>query len=522
LRLIRLQIDGFRGGRDLRLELARPKEADPALAFLVGPNGAGKSRVLEMLGRIFSHLSAGIPVGLDYELVYERGDHRVLIATSPSGLGIELGSDTRLERIGAWMLVADRDFNGWRPDHVVTSWPSESMLDDLLPYRVIGLSAGPASRLDWALRGSVLDSIAQRLDADGMQVPPGNVPLDEWSSFVESEREILRKEMRRTANEPRCIAVSGNELLLAVLALLSHPTSTTSDDESRDVILARAGLDARNSLRAFSFDIASDWRERLPQVQQRPFEGLLGRAARRLAQRDSEADPEGDAEEPDQRAVFEIGHPLSDWIEQAADSPFVWFSQLLGWLKLGALRSVRLVMKKRDGPGLLLDDDFSDGEFLLAGRYALLLLLREHRDCLVLFDEPETHFNDQWKVDLISDLVRVLRSKAAQVMLATHSDLTLTDADRSDVYMLDAEPPPDGTEVPREPPVSPFAADRGEITTHVFGAGQAIGRHAAEVVERALDSKDPTELHDALERAGPGFYSFRLRYALHRQDDDAS
>ena len=517
MRLIRLQIGGFRDGRDLRLELARPKEDDPALAFLVGPNGTGKSRVLEMLGRIFSHLSAGIPVGLDFELLYECGDHRVLIATSPPEVGVPLGDDTRLEQIGAWMLVADRDFDGWRPAHVMTSWPTESELDGLLPYRVVGLSAGPASRLDWALRGSALDSIAQRLDGGGVQAPPDNVPLDEWRSSMESEGEILREVMRRTANEPRCIALSGNELLLAILALLSHPLSTTSDDEARDTILARAGLDVRDSLRAFSFDIASDWRERLPRVQQHPFEELLGQAARRLAQRDPDSDPEDDVEETDQRAVFEAGQRLSAWIERTADSPFIWFSQLLGWLKLDALRSVRLVMKKRDGPGLLLDDDFSDGEFLLAGRYALLFLLREHRDCLILFDEPETHFNDQWKVDLISGLVRVLKGNAAQVVLATHSDLTLTDADRSDVYMLDPDPPPDTTEVPREPPVSPFAADRGEITTHVFGAGQAIGRHAADVVERALDSEDPAELRKALERTGPGFHSFRLRYALQRK-----
>jgi predicted ATPase len=508
LRLLWLRVSEFRQARELQLEFtAREEMPDPALGFVVGPNGAGKSRVLEMLGRIFSHLSAGIPVGLDYDVEYELDDRRVLFTTRPPELEGSKEVPPRLERIDAWMLVADGRFEGWSADHLVGRWAGEAELDRILPYRVVGLSTGPASRLDWALRQAVLDSLGQRLNL---------------SDYQEEERTPLVEEMRRTANEPRCVALSGNELLLALLALLTHPHSVKEGDSPRDAILERVGLDARRSLRAFSLDIAPDWRGRVPELQREPFEGLLDQAARRIAQDDSRQELELDAGERGQRAVFECKQSLLAWVGNSANSPLIWFGQLLGWLKLGALRSVRLVLSKAAESGLLLDDDFSDGEFLLAGRYALLLLLRGHGNCLVLFDEPETHFNDRWKVDLVSDLVRVLQGNSAQVVIATHSDLTLTDADRSDVYVLDADSPAEREEVPTQPPVSPFAADRGEIAAGVFGAGQTSGSHALGIVNRALESKDPEQLRETLERVGPGFHSFRLRYALQENGDDAA
>src|SRR5215212_5860372 len=159
MRLHWLRVSEFRQNRELQLEFTRRAESpDPALAFIVGPNGAGKSRVLEMLGRIFSHLSAGIPAGLDYDLEYELDGRRVLFTTRPPEIhGVSEAS--RLERIDAWMLVADGRFEGWTADHLITRWPGESELDRTLPYRVVGLSTGPASRLDWALRQAVLDSL---------------------------------------------------------------------------------------------------------------------------------------------------------------------------------------------------------------------------------------------------------------------------------------------------------------------------------------------------------------------------
>ncbi|HEX5712270.1 MAG TPA: AAA family ATPase [Solirubrobacterales bacterium] len=520
MRLLRLRIGDFGEGHELKLDLGSASVTDAALAFLVGPNGTGKSRVLEILGRIFSHLSAGVAPGLDFELEYELGEQRVLISSRRPKL--ERGNaGERIERVDAWLLVAPaQDFDGWRAKHRRSEWPAGAKLDTILPYRVVGLSTGPASRLDSALRGSVIDTLSQRLDTSADEAPP-DVPREEFEAFRESEREALRRELQAVSNEDaRSIALSGEELSLAMLALLCHPGAIEPQDEIRDEILRRVGLRAEDSLCAFSLEVVGSWQNLILAHEHQVFEELLNQASRRIALIGRQLPEEEEPPEADQRAIFEVSASLRGWLAESSESPFIWFGQMLRWLKAGAIRTVRLVLKKQGSDDLLLDSDFSDGELLLAGRYGLLLLLREHRNCLVLFDEPETHFNDRWKIDLVRDLVRILDGRAAQVVIATHSDITLSDADHAAVHLLERN----GAQPSRstvQPPVSPFGADRATITTSVFGASSGSGSYAIEIVDEALGSKDRERIEAALERVGPGFHQFRLEYALRTLGEDA-
>jgi hypothetical protein len=520
VRLLRLGVGDFGEGRKLALDLSSPRDSDTALSFLVGPNGTGKSRVLEFLGRIFSHLSAGIAPGLSFELEYEIGGQRVMISSEPPELddGEAYGP---IEQVEAWILIAPvEDFTGWRPEHQQSEWPTPSRLDTILPRRVVGLSTGPASRLDWALRGSLIDTLSQRLEPAGDETPL-EVSREEFDAYRKDEQEAIRRELRAVSNEEtRSVPLSGEELSLAVLALLCHPSAIKPGDEIRDTILSRVGLDAASSLRAFSLEITGPWQSSIPVQQHGPFEEMLGQATRRVAllSRDSPADEE--PTEADQRVVFEVGEAFRLWLGDSSASPLIWFDQMQRWLKAKAIRSVSLVLKKKGNEDLLLDRDFSDGEFLLAGRYGLLLLLREQPDCLVLFDEPETHFNDRWKIDLIRDLVHILDGRAAQVVIATHSDITISDADRSAVHLLEKRDERSSlTSTP--PPISPFGADRTTITTSVFGAASGIGSYAIEVVDGALEKRERAPIEAALDRIGPGFHRFRLEYALQTLDDDA-
>lgn len=492
MRLDRLRIGSFRDGRDLVIEFGGRPAADPALSFLVGPNGAGKSRVLEAIGRIFSHLSEGILPGLDFDLEYTLGNSRILITTKPPALEPP-GPPPRLEQIDGWLLIAPAGDAGWGLRHVQERWPTD--LDQILPHRVLGLSSGPTSRLDWALRQSLRESAGEG----------GQAPDSPAEKVVEA----------------RCVPLLGDELGLAVLALLGHPLTRLEQDDHRDrLLLERTGLEVRSSLRAFSFVVPPDWRRSLAGAQHPLFEQFLAQASRRIALEAAADSEEAEVADRKHRAVFQLDDRLREWIATGAHTPYVWFNQLLVWLKAGALEEVRLVLTRKDHHGLLLDHDFSDGEFLFAGRFGLLQLLKGQSDILVLFDEPETHFNDRWKVELIHDLERVLEGARAQVVIATHSDLTISDADRVDVHVIDPGSGDDATERPRQPPVSPLAADRGEITRQVFGAEAGSGMRGIEIVDEALASRHPKRLREALDRVGPGFHRFRLEYALRMYEED--
>jgi len=513
MRLLRVNLPRFDEVGGLELELGDQRRADPALAFMVGPNGSGKSRLLEAMGHVFAHLAAGVAPGFPFEVEYELGKNRILLSSEKERLR-NLGAGSRLPQVGAWLLVSPTDpFEGWQPDHAQRAWPT--YLDEILPFRVVGISSGPASRLQWALQDSVAGTLSLRL-AQGDS--PSGDRIQERNRELEMDEEVLRNKLRDLVTEPRCMAIDAGELVMAVLALLSHGSSRRGADERRDEVLGKAGLEI-DSLRSFSFEIAGDWRDRLPKEEQRMFATFIEQAVRRvrLAQLTAES------EARDELIVFIRDPATEEWIEQYARTPFLWFTRLQVWLKAGAVRAPKLLLSVQGREGLLRHNDLSDGEFLYVGRYALLLLLREHDDCLVLLDEPETHFNDRWKIDLVFDMERILEGSNAQVVLATHSDLTLTDADRSDVFVFDYG---DGANDlnPTAPSISPLGADRSEITQQVFGASSSSGRRAIEIVNYALEHGDRDQRQATLRRLGPGFQRFRLRYALEREKegDDAA
>jgi energy-coupling factor transporter ATP-binding protein EcfA2 len=519
MRIIRLRLADFLPRRELAVEFGNQQDSSMNMAFLVGPNGSGKSRVLEALGRIFSHLDAGLPVGMDFELEYELGPRRILVTTRQP-LAEIAEPPARIEQIDAWVLVDEQNIGRWRPSHAWDEW-SFGSLERLLPAQVIGLSSGPASRLDWALRGAVADSLAQRRESEA-QRPVGGIPASEWRSYSEEEKREAEREQRLAGARSRCVALSGQELALAVLTILCHPSKLKGGTRIRNDLLRRVGL-TRKSLLAFTFEVSAQGREQLLPKSRDKFDELLEHSVRRVALA-ADHDPSGEEEaERDERVVFEVTSEFQDWVAKSADTPFVWFLQLLRWLKAGALRTVRMVLRKSRDKDLFLASDFSDGEFLLLGRYGLLLLLREHDECLILFDEPETHFNDQWKVNLVYDLVRIFKSTSAQVVIATHSDITLSDADREAVRVFDSPEAMKGQVLTvRKPPISPLGAERSGISASVFEAEPAIGKYVQEmVIEPSLRRRKPKEIRAAIDRVGPGYQQFRLRQALREVENDA-
>ena len=141
--------------------------------------------------------------------------------------------------------------------------------------------------------------------------------------------------------------------------------------------------------------------------------------------------------------------------------------------------------------------NFSDGEQMLLGRMALLFLLRKQDNCLLLLDEPETHFNDAWKrqiIDIVDD--SVLKTTHAHVLVATHTSLALTDVFSCEITKLSKER---GVTIAQQVAYPTFGADPGRIMLHVFGTPDVIGARAAEFLRSKLDpTKWPPEDRDKL------------------------
>ena len=88
--------------------------------------------------------------------------------------------------------------------------------------------------------------------------------------------------------------------------------------------------------------------------------------------------------------------------------------------------------------GLLHSETLSDGELGLIRRFSLILLLkelkREEERSLVLLDEPETHFNENWKRHFIYLIEEALKDTYHDVFIATHSAMLITDVKRDELY----------------------------------------------------------------------------------------
>lgn len=200
--------------------------------------------------------------------------------------------------------------------------------------------------------------------------------------------------------------------------------------------------------------------------------------------------------------------------ERPAATAFEIFSQLVQWHGEGLLEDVFLSVRKRHTTDLLLYDWLSDGERVFLGRMALFHLLQGMGDALVLLDEPETHFNDVWKREIVSLIDAAIGDEPSDVVISTHSSITLSDVASKEVIRLRRD---DGDSVldPIQEGVQTFGAGPGELMTKVFGARASIGQYSREqlndFLRRPWTVDNIEELEQLIRHIGPGYHRSELR-----------
>ena len=161
-------------------------------------------------------------------------------------------------------------------------------------------------------------------------------------------------------------------------------------------------------------------------------------------------------------------------------------------------------------------EDLSDGEQMLLGRMSLLLLLSGLDGSLLLLDEPETHFNDSWKreiIDIVDD--NILKKTRAQVIVSTHTSIALTDAFASEIIRLVRS---NGRSINKPVKIPTFGASPSRIMTHVFDMPASIGSRAEQALRAAIEHQwtdgDVEELENLLANIGNGWPMAKLQKIL--------
>jgi hypothetical protein len=168
-------------------------------------------------------------------------------------------------------------------------------------------------------------------------------------------------------------------------------------------------------------------------------------------------------------------------------------------------------------PPLLLLNWLSDGERSFLGRMSLFSLLGD-TESLILLDEPEVHFNDYWKRQIVYIIDKVIRGHASHAVITTHSSITLTDARKDTIFVLNRT----GTFTTEtiQPTIRTYAADPSDIIVSIFNAPEAAGAQSVDEIRQALrsnrsdKSRQQKELEGLLNQVGPGYWSYQIRRKL--------
>ncbi|ARS49298.1 ABC transporter [Ectopseudomonas mendocina] len=153
--------------------------------------------------------------------------------------------------------------------------------------------------------------------------------------------------------------------------------------------------------------------------------------------------------------------------------------------------------------------ELSDGEHQLLHSLGLCLLFRD-TNSLFLLDEPETHFNPDWRANFISRLRQCLPDNgefAQEMLITTHTPFLISDS-RPEKVLVFAKDKASGAVSIEPPGFNTFGASINKITmSKVFGKRETVGGHAQALLEalrarfeQGVEDKEAliTEIHQRL------------------------
>lgn len=158
-------------------------------------------------------------------------------------------------------------------------------------------------------------------------------------------------------------------------------------------------------------------------------------------------------------------------------------------------------IKKTDIDEPVLLKSLSDGEHQFLHSLGICLLLRDE-NCLFLLDEPETHFNPDWRSQFISSLNECFKdSKGSREMLiTTHSPFLISDSKSKKVLEFEKK----GNKVKvKNPDYKTLGASINAITMNTFNKEETIGGVAEKLIEdyrERLKNEDKQSILDEIKK----------------------
>jgi restriction system-associated AAA family ATPase len=142
--------------------------------------------------------------------------------------------------------------------------------------------------------------------------------------------------------------------------------------------------------------------------------------------------------------------------------------------------------------------ELSDGEHQLLHSLGLCLLFRD-TNSLFLLDEPETHFNPNWRANFISRLRQCLPGKddvAQEMLISTHTPFLISDSTPEKVMVFDKNA--ENQVSISNPDYNTLGASINKITMKTFLKGETIGAYAQSILTELRDRFNSDEDSETL------------------------
>ena len=190
----------------------------------------------------------------------------------------------------------------------------------------------------------------------------------------------------------------------------------------------------------------------------------------------------------------------------------------------------KLNKSKDEDKFLHIDESLSDGELGFIRRFALIMLMRElngeENRSLLLLDEPETHFNENWKRHFIYLIKEALKDTYHDVFIATHSAMLITDVKRDELYHFELV----NDKIKTFPVcLNTYATNIVDIGKALFDLEADIGEYSKNELENLIKGIDITTnqrfktidkhkqaLQNKLKEVGPGEWRWKIRSKINQ------
>jgi restriction system-associated AAA family ATPase len=149
-------------------------------------------------------------------------------------------------------------------------------------------------------------------------------------------------------------------------------------------------------------------------------------------------------------------------------------------------------LKKKTGTTIYYSQ-LSDGEHQYMQIAGALKLINENA-ALFLMDEPETHFNPEWRSTLFSTLNNILKCRMEndpdafipeqEIVVTSHSPFIVSDCQPEQVYIFERDAATGNVKEPRHPDFNTYGASVNQITAKVFGKKETIAGLAKDEMKK--------------------------------------